>query len=213
MTASLTTLITSVQALLLDSGTNYTTATCTAAIRQALKEFNDVAPRFAAETLAVVADQHEYELTGGDFDTGVLGVIGVYLNDDDGDDDTPLAFEDWTEDNRSYIRLKEAQTAGENLLVRFTTLNTINGLDSAVESTIPDFFDQVLVNGGALYACTTRAVSRIETINLNKDVPAELRKSAAAWLTDFNDGLRKAGQRKPPPANTDRTWEYNPTEF
>lgn len=213
MTASLTTLISRVQLLLLDSGTSYTTATCTAALRQSLKKFNDAAPRFASEQLATVADQHEYELIGGDFGAGPINVLGVWLVDDDGDDDTELDFKDFTEDNRSYIRLDEAQAAGENLQISFTSPNTINGLDSEVTSTIPDYFDQVLVNGGAYYAICIRSVSRVENVNINRDVPKVLQASAEQFKADFENGVRNAGKRKPRAPKADTTWTFNPAGF
>ncbi len=213
MTASLTTLISTVQGLLLDTGSSYTTATCTAAIRQALKKFNDAAPRFASEQLATVADQNEYELIGGDFGTGPIEVLGVWLADSNGDDDTELDFVDFTEDNRSYIQLKEAQIKGGNLQISFTTPNTINGLDSQATSTIPDYFDQVIANGGAYYAICIRSVNRVENVNINKDVPKVLQASAEQFKADFEDGIRKAGKRKPRMAKADATWTFNPTSF
>jgi hypothetical protein len=213
MADTLTQLIAKVQALLLDTGSSYTTATCTAAIRQALKEFNDVAPRFAAETIDVVSGQREYELTGGDFNAGVLGVLSVHLFDDGGDDDEELGYTDYTLDNRVFIRLEEDQQVGELLLVGFSTPNTISGLDSATESTIPAAFDQVLVDGGAYYAICIRATGRVEPINLNKDAPKLLRESAAAYRAAFEAGKRKAAGRKARPAQQDRTWEYEPTEY
>jgi len=215
MTASLTTLISRVQAALLDDGTRYSTATVTAALRQALKEYNAVAPRFAAETIAAVTDQNEYELTGGDFDTGVLGVTSVHLFDDDGDDDddNPLAYRDYLQDNRQYIRLTDPQPTGEYLLVGFTTPNTINGLDSATESTIQNYYDQVLVDGGAYYAITIRSAGRVEPINLNKDVPKVLQETAQRFLAAFEAGKREAGRQKPRPAKLDTTWDFNPTSY
>jgi len=63
MTDSLTTLISKVQAQLLDDGTRFTTATCTAALRAALKDYNFAAPVHAGTLITVVAEQKEYELS------------------------------------------------------------------------------------------------------------------------------------------------------
>lgn len=212
MTASLTTIISKVQALLLDDGTRYTTATVTAAVRQALKEYNDAAPVLAGTLVTVVADQKEYELYGGDFAT-IRQVTGVWLNDADGEDDIELEHITYAEDNRVYIRLTEAQTSGD-LLVRYTQGNTINGLDSETMSTIQDRFDQVIVDGGAFYSISIRSTGRVETINLNKDVPDNLREAAARLLGAFEIGKRLASDAaRPRPARLDTTWDFNPTGF
>ena len=60
MSDTLTQLIAKIQAQLLDDGTRFTTATCTAALRAALKDFNLAAPVHAGTLIDVVADQYEY---------------------------------------------------------------------------------------------------------------------------------------------------------
>ena len=52
MTQTLTQLTAEVQAMFIDDGTRFTAATVTAAVRQALKDFNAAAPVRAAETQA-----------------------------------------------------------------------------------------------------------------------------------------------------------------
>jgi hypothetical protein len=56
--------------------------------------------------------------------------------------------------------------------VRYSLPHTVSGLDGETESTLPAFYDEVLVDGACYYACYTRAVGRIENINLNQDVSA-----------------------------------------
>ena len=213
MSDSLSQLITRVQKLLLDSGTNYSTDTCTAAIRQALKEYNQVAPVFAGTLVNTVANQIEYELESTEFGDA-LSVISVSLYDSTGNDgDTPLDYVDFWQDNRLYIRLFEAQAADQHLNIRYAIANTISGLDSASESTIPTYFDQTIVNGAAYYAVAIRATGRVEPINLNSNVPASLRESAGAYLLAFRTGLVEAGRRKPAPVKMNQTWTYNPTGY
>ena len=57
MTDTLTQLVTKLQALLLGDSTTFTTATCTAAIRQAFKQLNMTVPSHAAEIVSAVTDQ------------------------------------------------------------------------------------------------------------------------------------------------------------
>lgn len=212
MTDTLTTLIGKVQALLLDSGTNYTTATCTAAIRQALKEFNEVAPINAGTLIDVVSGQLEYELESPDF-AGLQNVQAVRLKDPSGgESDIDLDHYDYFVDNRPFIRLYEAQVSGQ-LDISFTLPQTIQGLDDATESTIPAEFDQTMANGGAFYAIAIRSTGRVEKINLNNDVSPELRQSAGIYLAAFARGLAKAGMRKSRPPKLDLTWNYDPKGF
>jgi len=75
MSDTLTTLISKVQAILGDDGTIFTTATVTAAIRQALSEWNLRVPTFAAVTITGVNNQYEYELTSED--SRALGITDV----------------------------------------------------------------------------------------------------------------------------------------
>ncbi len=75
MSDTLTQLVTKLQALLLGDADTFSTATCTAAIRQALKQLNLTVPQHAAETQDAVSEQYEYELEDG----SALTVIDVLL--------------------------------------------------------------------------------------------------------------------------------------
>ena len=145
MTASLTTLIARAQALLLDSGTVFSTATLTAAFRDALTRWNAVAPLGAAALVDATSDQLEYELATGD---NPIALYGIWLSDPDGGDrDEPLKVHIYTEDNRLFFRLAEARTTGETMLARYAVPHTINGLDSETESTLTAEQDEILTNG------------------------------------------------------------------
>src|SRR3990167_8866106 len=196
MADTLTQLIEKVQDLLLDDGTRFTTATVTAAIRQALKEFNQAAPVNAGTLIDAVASQYEYVLDAADF-AGLLDILGIW-RDDGNEIETQLAYDFYWEDNEQVIRLAVPQAAGTaNLIARFTKPNTISGLDSEAESTIPAYFDQVIVDGAAYYSICIRSAGRVETINLNNDVPDNLREAAATYLLAFMNGKGEAGRQRP----------------
>jgi hypothetical protein len=211
MADTLTQLIAKVQILLLDSGTNYSTATCTAAIRQALKDYNKFAPVNDQALLDGIASQHIYPLSDPEY-TGLLDVLGVWRNDDN-EIETPLEYEFYWEDNAPVIRLACAQAEAEaNIMVRYNIPNTINGLDTATESTLTPYYDQVIVDGGAYYAICIRSCGRIEPINLNRDVAKNLRDSATAYKLAFDAGLAEAGRRRPRAAQP-TSWPYNPKGY
>jgi len=89
----------------------------------------------------------------------------VLLWDDDGDDYEPLSYDDYFEDVVPVIRLRSARTdPSEFLVVRYSLPYTVNGLDSATESTLPAFFDPILLDGACYYACLIRAAGRVETV-------------------------------------------------
>ena len=209
MTDSLTTLISKVQAQLLDDGTRFTTATCTAALRAALKDYNFAAPVHAGTLITVVAEQKEYELSDEADAETAIEILDILEQDTDGEDDESLDYDPYNEDERLFFRLRTALSSG-TIIARFTQPHTINGLDSQVESTVPAFYDQVLVDGGSYHACRIRATGRVETINLNREVPDPLMVAAESFKTAFFAGLAHAAKKRAAVGEPDtRAWNDN----
>lgn len=207
MADSLTTLITKVQNILGDaSGTYFTTAIATAAIRQALSEWNLRAPVHAAVTITGVNDQYEYELT--DQDANSCEILDVLRQGDNADElDISVDFDAYIEDERVFFRLRYPMTTSDTIIVRYTIYHTINGLDSQVESTIQARHDQVIVDGAAFYAITIRATARVETINLSQDQSDNYREIAGQYQTAFKAGIAEAQRRRAPVSEPDtRAW-------
>lgn len=201
MSKTLTQLITVVQANLLDSGTRFDTTTCTAAVRSALKEFNQHAPNNQAELIDTVADQLDYELT--DADSRAMTLTGVYLWDSDGDLHEPLQYDEYMEDARIFFRLKYAQPAGKFILARYQINFTVSGLDSETESTLPVFWDNILEDGSTFYACQIRSSGRVETINLNQRVSENWIEEKRIWRNAFDKGLALISRTKAPVSEPD----------
>ena len=211
MSDSLTTLITRVQAQLLDDGTLFSTATVTAAVRQALRDFNQRAPINGGEIVEVTSGLLAYELTGGAFPAVVLDILDVLKNDDQAEDDEPLEYDKIFEDNRIWIRLREAEQSG-NLLIRFTQGHTVNGLDSEVESTFNSDQDQILVDGACGYAINIRLMKPIEAINLNQAnvIIASYERASARYFEAFRMGIARYANRPEPRSETRKTsWLQN----
>ncbi len=195
MSDNLTALITRAQAQLLDNGTLFSTAAMTAAFRSALARFNQSAPIWAASLVDAVEDQHVYELAAVDF-SGLLDVVGVWENDADGDEDEPLAFDWYFEDNRPFVRLREALSSG-SLLVRFSLPHTVNGLAAASTSTLTADQDQVLIDGACAEALRARLLSRAEKVNPSDDTLESYTFAAAAFERAFGLGLARYARRAP----------------
>lgn len=204
MSDSLATLISRVQAQLLDDGTLFSTATVTAAVRQALRDFNQRAPVNGGELVTVVSGQLTYELTGGAFPDLVLDVLDVLKNDDDGEDDEPLEYDKIFEDNRVYIRLRESETDG-NLLIRFTQGHTIDDLDSQTETTLNGDQEQVIVDGACGYACRIRATGIIEDNNLSEKAADNYERAAARYFEAFKYGISRYENRPAPVSEKRKT--------
>jgi hypothetical protein len=209
MSDSLTTLISKLQATLLDDGTIFSTATCTAVLRHALAHLTMRYPIQGGTLVDTVADQYEYELTSALAGAVPLQVTDVLLADPDGAEaDTPLTFRAWSEDERHFIRLQEPQAADQQLIVRFTQAHTINGLDSATESTLTAEADIVLLDGAAAQACRTAAVGKVLTNNLDPQASENYRAAANMFQGAFDAGLSILARRRRLQVSVpdDRTW-------
>jgi len=207
MADSLTTLITKVQNILGDAnGTYFTSAIVTAGVRQALDEFNLAVPVYAAVTITGVNDQYEYELSDEDsLATDILDVLEQ--GDNQNELDISLDYDKYWEDERLFFRLRQPESTSNTIIVRYTKDHTINGLDSAVESTIQAQHDQVIVDGAAFYAITIRATARVETINLSQDQSDNYREIAGQYQTAFKAGIAQAQRRSTPVSEPDtRAW-------
>jgi hypothetical protein len=184
MSDSLTTLISKVQALLGDDGTIFTTATITAAAREALSIYNEHLPVFAGTLITGVTDQYEYELS--DEDTRAVDILDVLLQGDNSNElDISVTYDSYNEDERVWFRLRSPVTSSDTLIARYTIPQTINGLDAEVESTIPARLDPLLVKGIAGEALRSRAYARVEKINLNKAVSENYKELALAYNAEF----------------------------
>jgi hypothetical protein len=204
MTASLTTLIGRVQDLFIDDGTRFTTATVTAAIRQALKDFNTASPQRQAETQDVVSGQYEYELTY----MTTMQVLDVLLEGTDSpvnENHTPLAFTPFVEDQRAWIRLQKPLGSG-TLIFRYTRPHTVLGLDGGVESTLQDVWDNVLVDGACYYACLIRTAGQIGVATKEADISEPWQQIADMYHQAFKLGLVMAASQ-PAARVPDKTWQ------
>jgi hypothetical protein len=210
MSDSLTTLISKVQALLGDDGTIFTTATCTAGARDALKTYNQFLPVNAGTLITGVTNQYEYELTAEDSKAvTILDVLRQGTNNNE--QDISITYDAYNEDERIFFRLRVPVTTSDTLIVRYTIPQTINGLDSEVESTIPAWIIPTLITGIAAETLRIRARSRTETINLSKDQSDNYLQQAVEMKTEYRADLVQAARSKRAPVGEPdrRAWNDN----
>jgi hypothetical protein len=196
MADTLTQLVVKLQALLLGDATTFSTATCTAAVRQALKDINLAIPQHAAENIDAVSEQYDYELS----DSAAMQIVDVLREGTDtyNQYNISLPFDAYFEDDRPFFRLRFPEADGTTLIARYTKPYTINGLDSETVSTMPPLYDVVLLDGSAWQACVIRAAGRIETINMNADVSVNFSRMAEHFRLAFDLGLANLGRRRFP---------------
>lgn len=205
MAQTLTQLIAKVQAQLIDDGTRFSTATCTAALRACLKNVNERAPINAGTRIDVIADQKEYELS--DKDSRAMSVLDILEWDDD-EDHTPIPYDAYSEDERLFFRLRFALSSGE-ILARYTIPHTISGLDSETESTPSARLDQIIVDGACVEAITYRAASRVETINLQQAVSDNYREIVGHFRMAYEMGLSAYIRDRRAPVSEPNTAAWN----
>ena len=205
MAQTLTQLIAKVQAQLIDDGTRFSTATCTAALRACLKNVNERAPINAGTRIDVIADQKEYELS--DKDSRAMSVLDILEWDDD-EDHAPIPYDAYSEDERLFFRLRFALSSGE-ILARYTIPHTISGLDSETESTPSARLDQIIVDGACVEAITYRAASRVETINLQQAVSDNYREIVGHFRMAYEMGLSAYIRDRRAPVSEPNTAAWN----
>lgn len=187
MSDSLTTLIANVQATLGDSaGTYFTTALCTAALRAALSEINERAPRSNAETFSAETDILEYDLTA--VAPTALHVLKVFLNDTDGQQDTPIKFDSYRAAGALYFRTRDEFT-NETISCIYSYPHTVNGLDGETVSSLPAVHDRILEQGACYHALLALSVGRTLANNIQSGAVDDYRESAKPFRARFDAGL------------------------
>ncbi|MGB8212932.1 MAG: hypothetical protein WCE68_05170 [Anaerolineales bacterium] len=194
MALTLAQLIPEMQALFMDDGTEFNTAVCTAAIRQALSDWNQTAPQHQNQVIACTQMQYEYPLT----DPTILNVTDVVRKglDPFQQNNYKLLYNAYWAAGLPYVRLQIPEAFG-NFVVYYTTPHTVSGLDSAVTSTLPAAADPTLLDGACFRACYARASGRIEQINLNSGVMQMWMGMAAQYRAAFIQGMAVFERQNP----------------
>ncbi len=164
------------------SKTKYTDAQIDQSIRQALTEYNRLAP---FESSAAVAATGEKQIP---LDTlNALFITAVHFPGTAGDPSLKdsIPFNAFQKENIWILETRDLIPAAQTLTVFFAAPNTVTDLDSATETTIPDADVDIFSIGAAGFAALARAHSRTESINLAPEVSQQLQKLGESYLTMF----------------------------
>jgi hypothetical protein len=180
-----------VESLLQDSGNSkWSTDDTDEAIRRALEVYSQHSPVHALGTIALSAAGREISLASL---TGLMRVEKVWW---DYDSTTPgyppnwRQFEVWP-GSILYIDDRTEPANGDTVRVWYTKMHTINGLDSASATTVPQEDVPHLIAGAAQFAAEARAIELSESLNVDKDVVARLMEWADEQGKAFRYGIKK----------------------
>ena len=160
----------------------WTTAIKDQALRSALAEYDEY---FAYESsLTVGSTDHSQDVSSI---TGVKDVLAVAYPWADGVD-FATRQQRWRYVADQTIYFEEVEPlAGETVRVRHTRAHTLNGLDSALSTMVPDRHQQLLATLAASYAC----VLRLRQVSENPAIPEQ----TAGVLEEVSRRLADAASR------------------
>jgi hypothetical protein len=166
----------------------YTTAQIDQALRQALLVYSNARPPLLV-----------YNVDGSDTyrivmpaDFQPTRVVRAEYHDPTIDPQTKVMVYAFNQDSQWYVDTYGRRIAvGESLdIVYFGTLHTIDDLDSAAGTTVPEQDEGIVQLGAAGYAALMRAHSRTESNNLQPSVATRLLELGRQYLDDFSYQLK-----------------------
>ena len=175
------------------------TAALDEAIRAALHDFSQLVPQRVIDTVTVASATYELDISGL---TGIEQVEQLWLpytaaNPESPPNIKPFAY--WPESQVLYLYDYEAQ-AGEVARVFYTTLQTLNGLDSAVSTSVPDGDISWLLMGAAAKAAASQSLKLANGTKEGNAAAGHHRDVANEFAATFRLALeslaaKQAGQR------------------
>ena len=121
------------------------------AIEKALEEYNRYDPQLAVTSITLSADGREVDISGVANLLRIHKVWWPYDSTDPGYPPNWVQFEVWPGDIL-YVDSRTAPSSGEKVRIWYTKPCTLNGLNSATATTIPQDDITYLLNGAAYYA-------------------------------------------------------------
>lgn len=175
-------------------------------LRMALNLYNSVSPHSKQAALVLEIPGREILLESL---TGLVGVTEVWWPYDPENPETPwppnkvAGFRLWWDGGKPVLFLSSFKGRlphpGEIVRIWYACLHTIEGLDGALTTTLPESDTSLIVLGAAGFAASSACLDRGGTLQ-----PELLENTAQAWLEEFHDGLDNLRLR--PVHNTAEPW-------
>lgn len=174
----------------------WSTDDLTAAIRRALHELSHFLPRRIPTTLSTTEGERSYSLATLTDLVAVYDIIYPY----DADDPTwPPPRPRWRSDTDDQFTLliDDAPEAGtDNILIRYTALHTIEGLDSADTTTLDAQEEELLVIGAASVAAQQEHLATIGKVTVSERTPAQWKAWGEARYRYFQESVQRLARAR-----------------
>ena len=184
-----------VEQTLSDTGnTIWSTTDLDEAIRIALDEYTQVSPHHAIATLTLSAAGREISLTSI---TALLHVLRVWWKYTSTDPEYPpqwREFEQWP-GPLLFINDGIEPASGDVVRIFYTARHTLNGLDSATATTLPDEHVSLIVAGAAGQAALSYAQAMSDRLTVDGWTSKRFTDYANLKLQQFTDGLRRIARQ------------------
>lgn len=172
-----------------NSNAIWATADLDEAIRRALHNYSAAAPRKRITTKTLTADGREISTSTI---TDIMAIEELWIPYDAANPQAPVyrrAFRFWKDSSILYVLSQYMPRAGDVARIFYAALHTLNGLDSASATTVPDEHISTLALGAAGYAAATRAIDLAEQVSIDREVTNRLTAWAATTLSRFGAEL------------------------
>jgi hypothetical protein len=154
------------------------------AIRTALEQYSKYKPQHKLTSVTLSSAGREVDISSV---TDLLRVEKVWWDYDDTSPSYPpnyRQFEVWPGDI-IYIDDRSAPSSGDKVRLWYTAMHTIENLDSATATTIPEDDEGTIVTGACHFAAQIRSAELAEDLTAHDDVVDNLRKYADEQGTNF----------------------------
>ena len=179
-------------ALLMDpTHATWDAAALDAALRLALADLSRAHPRRLDMAVTLAAAGREQDLTAVPFSiTGLLWVQEVYWPYY-GPDTIPFYSAPFEVRGALLRLLTQAEPQiGDDIRIFYTTSHTIDGLDTATETTPPDSWEPVILTGSAGYAALAQAAQLARAFNQPPHAADQMQSWGQVLLEEFRSALR-----------------------
>lgn len=188
MATTLTALRDRVEVQLADAGNvTWSTADLDEALRQALDAYSLRMPRRTVVSLTLTQAGREIDVSSLTF-TSIEHVWWLHDVSRSGYPPRYVTFEVWP-GPLLYVTDPAEPAAGDVLRLWITTHHTLDGLDGATTTTVPEEHATLLAQGAAAFAVLQRRVLVSETLNDNEWAPRNLKEWAEARMAEFRRQL------------------------
>jgi len=189
--ATLATLRDRVEQVLQDTGNaTWSTAELDEAIRHAIDEYAQVSPYKVIGTITLAADGREVSLSTL---TNLIYVERVWWEYTSSDPEYPPYWREFEQWPGAILWINDGEEPATDDVVRvyYAARHTLNGLDSAAITTVPNEHISLIVTGAAANAARNYSLSLSGAVNVDGWTPRRYLEWATAKETEFQNALRR----------------------